>query len=119
MVTLGGWFRLASELGMTLNECMTKVSWPEYLLWCQWFDSQWSVPDLTDYYLMRLTHQVAMQGRTRSKAFNSEHYRLKFKSTTQKQLPQITVEQATALSKARWSRLSGVKFRKINNGNRN
>lgn len=118
---LDGWFRLASTLGKSLKECLEEISWAEYRLWNLWFAQEMNRPSRSDFYTMRLTHQVALVNRNKSFKFESEKYRLKFESQLKRTKPGfndsvLDVEQATIKSKSRWAaalRALSVPVRKV------
>lgn len=118
---LDGWFRLASTLGKSLKECLEEISWAEYRLWNLWFAQEMNRPSRSDFYTMRLTHQVALVNRKKSFRFESENYRLKFETKPKRTQSHFDdsvsdIEQATIRSKTRWGaalRALSVPVRKV------
>ena len=50
-----GWFRLSSQLGLPLTECLTRTSYRQYRAWMAWLELQIEIPDRGDFYLMQAT----------------------------------------------------------------
>lgn len=84
---------MCKELGVQLNE-LFGVSLPmthrQFLLWCEWLDEQWNVPNRTDHYLMLLAQ-------LQCKGLSLEDFKLKFEEAKER-----TVQTASQNSKMAW-----------------
>lgn len=82
---------------------MQRVSYREYLAWRERFKQEWNSPSRTDYYLMQI---AALVIRMKKGSLDKLKIPFKFKTKGGHEGPYgkdtMTVEQATALAKARW-----------------
>lgn len=69
-------------------------------VWLAWLDMQWDRPSRTDQYLMQVACEVRRVLAKRPNEIKLADFRLRLVEPEVK--PQMTREQATALSKARW-----------------
>lgn len=90
---------------MGITECMEKTSFREFLVWSSHFEQEWDQPDRTDQYLMQIAREIVVL-RTNSNRHKVEDFKLKFSENKQRPM---TVEQKTALAKARWAARAGKK----------
>lgn len=98
-----GWLRLASHLGMSLAQCRVEVSYREYLVWRAWLALELDRPSRTDHYLMQVAYEVRRANARRPRSVKLDHFRLRSKNgTATTPGPAMSVEMATALSKASW-----------------
>lgn len=81
MRRLAGHFRLAHELGKTLNEVMGwsgPTTHRQYLSWSEYLDSLWNEPSRTDHYIMRNTLEI-IHSRPKAKARDLKDMKIKFR----------------------------------------
>lgn len=97
-----GWFYVCEKLGLTLEECLSKVSYVEYRMWMVRRQQEFDEPSRTDYYLMNIAYEIRYVLRKRIPGSSLKDFLLRFsKKPLAKQTPK-DIETATALAKSRW-----------------
>lgn len=104
------WFRLASHLHMSLDECMQKHTKRQKDAWLKWLRAQWNEPSRTDHYLMQIAQEIRMTSVAKPGNVLLNWFKLPFtsrRSQTEKKLTPKEIQekkaQATIWSKAKWS----------------
>lgn len=91
---------------------MREITHREYLTWMERFEQEWNEPDRHDYYLMQVAYEARYANPFRkAKQFATKHWKLIFGDNKPK-TRKMTVEEATAVSRARWFGLTGYKRKK-------
>lgn len=110
------WFRLASHLGLPLDQCMKTHTERQLSAWLRWLDDEYENPSRTDWYLMRIAQRIQQFQQAFGKSaqpISMEDQKVKFESAdlTQKESLQKDSSQnkdRQALSKSSWiSAVSG------------
>lgn len=111
---------------MSLSECMRKTTWRQFMIWTEWIQEEWNIPDKSDYYAMQIAHEVRYSNR-KFKPFKTESYLVKFSKRSKvpsglptkeewlaanREAPERSDTLAT-LAKARW----GVRIAAARNKN--
>lgn len=97
------WFRLASHLGMSLQEVQQQTTSSEFVEWVEYLDSLWNVPDRKDYLLANIAAEVCRTRVKRPASVKVQDFILKFSNAAHKKPP------STEASKAFWFAAVGVK----------
>ena len=94
---------------MTLNECLTKISYREYLIWRHWLNKQWSVPSRTDYYLMQIAREIKRVLSANPDNISTLDFKIAFSDEDEDQKPPPQDPKITAMhAKKLWmSRVGG------------
>jgi hypothetical protein len=100
----GGWLELSSHLHLPLTECLQRTTYRQYLVWEAWLREQWNTPDRHDYYLMQIALRVIQSRLKKGSSLSPDSQKIPFREVAAKiaVAPKQTVEQVTALSKAKW-----------------
>lgn len=75
-----GWLRLASHLGMSLDEVKMKTSASQFILWMEYLDWEVNSFDKTCYYLAQLAVEVRRSYAGRGAIVKLEDFILRFKT---------------------------------------
>lgn len=92
--------RLAERLGMTLTDCLNKVTYREYLTWVEYFFNELNNPDRHDYYMMQVAAEVH-RGYLRDQRFpvDVDKFKITLIKKGEKQKVKHTPEQIEMKSK--------------------
>lgn len=95
---------LADKKKMLLQECLEKCSHREYLAWMQFYKQQWKELSLTDYHLLRIAQRAHQALVKKPGEITLQHEMLTLEEIEGKkeETPELSVEEATILSKSRW-----------------
>lgn len=73
----------------------------QYKAWAAWLEEEWDRPNRTDGYLMQIAAEVRRGHVKQPRRVRLKDFLLSF--TGKKPAPTLTVEQASAIAKARWA----------------
>lgn len=79
-----------------LDEFMESISYEEYLIRLQWIEDEFDRPNRSDHYLMLIAAEVRRVLSKNPNLIKLNDFKLNFKDP-----PELTLEEATRISKAR------------------
>lgn len=94
---------------MTLQECMTRVSYSEYLIWIAYFELQLEDPSRTDLYLMQIACEIVRSRVKNPRGILLKDFVLKLNRREPKTADLKTI---TAHAKSVWAVRLGKPFRR-------
>jgi len=101
-------------LGLTLQECIQKLSHREYLTWKEYFKIQWNEPSRGDWYLRQIAAEVYKSRFAEHIDAGPDKFELTFEFNPSEQeeveQTQAQVEAKTKASKSHWGGIAGVKL---------
>lgn len=100
-----GHFRLAQQLGKSLNEVMGldgPMTHRQFLAWQYWMNLQQNVPDKTDHYLMQIACEVRRVLAKHPRQIKIEDFKLTFSNQANKHPKALTKEGKIEASKSMW-----------------
>lgn len=102
---------LAHELGMSIDECMSKHTERQKDMWMLWLQRNMDRPDRGDHYLMANTavlHDIlALLPGKRAKATDPNQLKIKFKFKRRGPLSEAEKRMITEHAKAAWAMRTG------------
>ena len=96
---------------MPLHELL---GWPgplthrQFRTWQAWLQAEWNAPSRTDHYLMLIAQRVLQAAARNPGSVTLDGQRIEFRRRDgADEPPALTVEQATAIAKAKWGAAMG------------
>ena len=87
---------------MSLDECIQKHTYRQYLAWLEWLQEEQNNPSASDYYLMSIAAEVRRSVVKQPSSVKLDDFRIQFKAgPTPPPDPTIAAAQAKALWRAR------------------
>lgn len=102
-----GWFRLASHLHMSLQQCQNETTSSEFTEWMEYFDQDVNAFHREDYLLANVIAHLYILLTTTKKRIKLEDYLLKFK--TKEPEKQIDKKEAADSFRKRMLVWAGIK----------